>query len=405
MADDQGQLASERGVFGTVAVAVLARAELDVAGGQNGGGDGGQADGQHAACLHSAKSPQDCLVMWMAPTRLLLAMFTWQRPWLALDPLRNRYRIRKFWKNRVACAPVLTPPTTPMFVCGGRSGTTSATNDDARAGELLAFHMVAGSAARVVTAWRCWGRLACLHDGNGRCARQPRQQPLADAAGARHAHVDHQGQPRIVCGARQLCPIGHGAAGFGVAGDKDHAACVIAVGDEDSVQTGYSPTETVRNDMGPGHPECAERLDAIEDRLLMTGVADALDRRDAPRAMASDLELAHERLHIAAIRGLSEMAGDNQAVGGPDTLMIDTDTSVNVHTWNAALRASGAALAATDAVIGGELENAFCACVPPRPPANPPAKPMGFCFFNNVALAQPIWLMRPPAAARGDRGL
>ena len=58
--------------------------------------------------------------------------------------------------------------------------------------------------------------------------------------------------------------------------------------------------------MGPGHPECPERLDAIDDRLLATGVGDALDRREAPLASPSDIELAHDRMHVAAMRGLGQ---------------------------------------------------------------------------------------------------
>ncbi|OYU42699.1 MAG: deacetylase [Burkholderiales bacterium PBB4] len=72
--------------------------------------------------------------------------------------------------------------------------------------------------------------------------------------------------------------------------------------------------------------------------------------------------------------------------GGPAHAQIDPDTSINVHSWEAALRAAGAALAATDAVIAGELANAFC-CV--RPPGHHACrdKSMGFCIFNNVAVA------------------
>lgn len=54
--------------------------------------------------------------------------------------------------------------------------------------------------------------------------------------------------------------------------------------------------------MGPGHPECPERLDAIEDRLLVTGVGDALERFEAPEAALADIELAHDRMHVAALR-------------------------------------------------------------------------------------------------------
>jgi len=62
-----------------------------------------------------------------------------------------------------------------------------------------------------------------------------------------------------------------------------------------SNKTGYfSHPACRRHEMGTGHPECPERLDAIDDRLLATGVADALDRRQAPEASTSGLELAHE---------------------------------------------------------------------------------------------------------------
>jgi acetoin utilization deacetylase AcuC-like enzyme len=138
--------------------------------------------------------------------------------------------------------------------------------------------------------------------------------------------------------------------------------------------------------MGPGHPECPERLDAIEDRLLISGVGDALERREAPQAPIADIELAHGRMHIASLRGLTDGLREEIAAGGPTHAQIDPDTSLNVHTWNAALRAAGAAIAATDAVMAGEMENAFCAV---RPPGHHAChdKAMGFCFFNNVAVA------------------
>jgi acetoin utilization deacetylase AcuC-like enzyme len=138
--------------------------------------------------------------------------------------------------------------------------------------------------------------------------------------------------------------------------------------------------------MGRGHPECPERLDAIEDRLLASGVSDALDRREAPLASTEQLELAHDRMHIASIRGLAEELREQEDAGGTDLLHVDPDTALNRHTWDAVLRGAGAALAATDAVIAGELENAFCAV---RPPGHHACRnrAMGFCFFNNVALA------------------
>jgi len=145
--------------------------------------------------------------------------------------------------------------------------------------------------------------------------------------------------------------------------------------------------------MGAGHPECPERLSAIEDRLLITGVADALERREPGPASVSDLELGHGRLHIASIRGLCDELRDAIQAGGPPYAQLDPDTALNVHTWEAALLAAGAALDATDAVLAGELENAFCAV---RPPGHHACRDraMGFCFFNNVAVAAKYALER-----------
>ena len=159
-------------------------------------------------------------------------------------------------------------------------------------------------------------------------------------------------------------------------------------------KTGYfSHRDCWKHDMGAGHPECPERLDAIEDRLLITGVFDALERIDAPLAALADLELAHDRSHIAVLRGFTERLKDECAAGGPEHAQIDPDTSINVHTYTAALRSAGAAMAATDAVMAGELENAFCAVRPPGHHATR-SKAMGFCFFNNVAVAAKYALQR-----------
>ena len=158
--------------------------------------------------------------------------------------------------------------------------------------------------------------------------------------------------------------------------------------------TGYFTHKDCRmHEMGPGHPECPERLDAIEDRLLASGVGDALDRREAPLAALGDIEPAHDRMMVAAIRGLSEHLADDIDAGGPAYAQIDPDTALNVHSWNAALRAAGAALAATDSVMAGEIENAFCAV---RPPGHHAChnKAMGFCIFNSVAIAAKYALER-----------
>ena len=138
--------------------------------------------------------------------------------------------------------------------------------------------------------------------------------------------------------------------------------------------------------MGAGHPECPERLDAIENRLLVSGVGDALVKREASSAPIADIELAHGRMYVAALRGLTDGLREEIDAGGPTHAQIDPDTSINVHTWDAALRAAGAAIDATDAVMAGEMDNAFCSV---RPPGHHACKDkaMGFCFFNNAVVA------------------
>ncbi len=145
--------------------------------------------------------------------------------------------------------------------------------------------------------------------------------------------------------------------------------------------------------MGPGHPECPSRLDAIEDRLLVSGLDIALERREATAASLADIELAHDRMHVAALRGLSDGLKDEIAAGGPTHVQVDPDTSLNEFSWDAILVSAGAAIDATDAVMAGELANAFCATRPPGHHATR-KQAMGFCFVNNVAVAAKYALER-----------
>ena len=140
------------------------------------------------------------------------------------------------------------------------------------------------------------------------------------------------------------------------------------------------------HEMGEGHPECPDRLDAIHDRLLLTGLADHLVCREAPEASWNDLALAHDELLIAQVRELSLRLAEDSGGQAPAYLALDPDTRVNAHSWAAALRAAGAVLAATDAVLDGELDNAFCAVRPPGHHATR-SQAMGFCLFNQVAIA------------------
>ena len=143
----------------------------------------------------------------------------------------------------------------------------------------------------------------------------------------------------------------------------------------------YSHPDCRLHDMGSGHPECPQRLDAIHDYLLATGLEAALDVRSAPLASLDSLALAHESHYVAE---LQDLLAQISASGKPRAL--DPDTVAGPGTWQAALRAAGAAVAATEAVIAGEVDNAFCAVRPPGHHATR-GEAMGFCFFNNVAVA------------------
>ena len=141
----------------------------------------------------------------------------------------------------------------------------------------------------------------------------------------------------------------------------------------------YSHPDCQRHEMGEWHPESPARLLAIADQLINSHIDDFIQHREAPLADVASIARNHSANAIAIVR-------DNQPHEGEDYYPIDGDTSLNAHTWRAALRAAGAAVAATDAVIDGVIANAFCSVRPPGHHARPSA-PMGFCMFNNVAIA------------------
>ena len=143
----------------------------------------------------------------------------------------------------------------------------------------------------------------------------------------------------------------------------------------------YSHSECRGHDMGGGHPECPQRLDAIDDHLIATGLDVALRRREAPLADLRDVGRAHASGYVSELRDVLEALQRSGEIRA-----LDPDTVACAGTWRAALRAAGAAVAATDAVIDGACSNAFCAVRPPGHHATRNAA-MGFCFFNNVAIA------------------
>lgn len=148
----------------------------------------------------------------------------------------------------------------------------------------------------------------------------------------------------------------------------------------------YTHADCWLHEMGPGHPESPERLDAIEDRLIASGLSDYLVHRDAPALTCSDILLAHSPEYVAWLISENELLQQQIAAGGSSYRNLDPDTRLGVHTLQSVLRAAGLVQAATQAVYKGELDNAFCAIRPPGHHAGRKSAG-GFCFINNVALA------------------
>ena len=130
---------------------------------------------------------------------------------------------------------------------------------------------------------------------------------------------------------------------------------------------------SLEHDTG-GHPENAERIHRIEAALDVAGWP-KLERRLAPRAGREALARVHSHEHVDAIEAFC-------AAGGG---MIDMDTVASEASWEAALRAAGAAAEAAQRLLAGEARAAFCALRPPGHHAER-ARAMGFCLFNNVAV-------------------
>lgn len=144
----------------------------------------------------------------------------------------------------------------------------------------------------------------------------------------------------------------------------------------------YTHPDCRRHEMGSWHPESPARLQAIEDQLIASRIDQFLERREAPLVELADIARIHTAGAIDLVRDNVPSQRDTHSGYYP----LDGDTSLNAYSWQAARRAAGAAVAATDAVIAGELDNAFCAIRPPGHHARP-SEPMGFCLFNNVAIA------------------
>ncbi len=139
----------------------------------------------------------------------------------------------------------------------------------------------------------------------------------------------------------------------------------------------YFHPACLKHETGQFHPERPERLVALQEALAADGGFAALRRLEAPLGHVEQIARVHPRSYIDGLRALRPESG---------LINIDADTSMSPGTWDAALYGVGAATAAVDAVIGGVAKNAFCASRPPGHHAET-ARAMGFCLFNNVAIA------------------
>ncbi|HTD30760.1 MAG TPA: histone deacetylase family protein [Steroidobacteraceae bacterium] len=135
--------------------------------------------------------------------------------------------------------------------------------------------------------------------------------------------------------------------------------------------------DCLRHEMGAGHPECPERLLAIQEELGVSGLLEGL--RCLPAPLAADTEL--KRVHRASY---VDLIFENAPREG--YLQLDPDTAMNQYTLAAARRAAGAGVLAVDELLEARAVNAFCAVRPCGHHATP-NRSMGFCLFNNVAVA------------------
>ena len=130
---------------------------------------------------------------------------------------------------------------------------------------------------------------------------------------------------------------------------------------------------------GELHPETKERLDAITNQLIMSGMDYVLQHRDAPLVERAHLERVHDGDYLDRVYALAP--GE-----GMQSVEVDGDTVMSPGTLRAAERAAGAGVMGVDLAMAGEANPIFCAIRPPGHHAESD-KAMGFCLFNNIAVA------------------
>jgi len=135
------------------------------------------------------------------------------------------------------------------------------------------------------------------------------------------------------------------------------------------------------HNMGEFHPESQKRMSAIQDQLISSGLEYVIRQYDATPIDRGLISLAHDKEYIQYIFDNAPLRNEKEAI-----FRIDDDTCMNADSLPAALLSAGAAINAVDLVMDKTLSAAFCATRPPGHHAEY-NKGMGFCFFNNIAIA------------------
>jgi len=132
------------------------------------------------------------------------------------------------------------------------------------------------------------------------------------------------------------------------------------------------------HDMGTNHPESADRINAIQRGLVEHGLADFIQKVPSQKVPRNILKQTHSTKHVDSIEQHSPLKNQHYAV--------DQDTQMNSHSFEASLYAAGSGIVALDGIFDKKFQNAFCGVRPPGHHAQR-NRAMGFCLFNNIAVA------------------